>query len=139
MGQSGGDMTAGDLQPQQSEARPQECLEETQQCRDADVAVAPAAALEAELSAVAPVSAASVDAPAPTKRKDARSALAKKLGWGSPKRRRKAARPAKNGPAAAVKKPKELTPQELEQAAALQREREDAAIARALQQELGGR
>ena len=138
--QTSGDRAADGLQtrPTGDACGPLKCLEEIRQSRrlDAGVAVAPASAPAAET--IAPAAAAPSDAPAPKKRKDTRSALAKKLGWGSPKRRRKMSRPTKPRPAAAVKKPKELSPEELEKAAALQREREDAAIARALQEQLGG-
>eukprot|EP01044_Picomonas_judraskeda_P010609 COSAG03_NODE_1378_length_4208_cov_6.583110_1_plen_1096_part_01 len=83
------------------------------------------------------------------KRKDTRSALAKKLGWGSPKRRRKQTqrvghretqRETERRP-----EPKALTPEELEREAQRaaerdreRREREDAALAQALQEKLGG-
>ena len=83
-------------------------------------------------------------AAAKAKRKDNRSAMAKKLGWGAPKRRRKkAAAPAANKAAAAVKRPvakakEELTPAEEARAEAEDRAREDAALARALQEQFGG-
>ena len=149
LGRTGAGMVADGLQTRPSEGAcgPRGRLDEIQQSEGPGAGVAlalapaPAGAPTPEpaaQAAAAPAAAASSDALAPNKRKDTRSALAKKLGWGSPKRRRKTARPARTRPAAAVKKPKELSPDELEKAATLQREREDAAIARALQEQLGG-
>ncbi len=154
LGRTGAGMVADGLQTRPSEGAcgPRGPLDEIQQGEGPGAGVAlalapapagaptpePAAQAAAAPPAAVPAASASSDALAPNKRKDTRSALAKKLGWGSPKRRRKTARPARTRPAAAVKKPKELTPDELEKAATLQREREDAAIARALQEQLGG-
>ena len=128
-----------ELQPQHPDGIQGRCLQlELDQTGNDDAVAAPARAPAAAAGAAA------ADAPAPARRKDTRSALAKRLGWGSPKRRKKNARSAKgrtatSAPKSAIRsRPKELSPEEQLKAAAKQREREDAAIARALQAQLGG-
>jgi len=113
----------------------------------------PSAATGAEQAAATPAPAAAAaapaaaPAPAPAKRRDTRSAMAKKLGWGSPKRRRKKAvsgPPKARSPAPAVAKSGgraqelELTEEQREKKAAEKRAREDAALARTLQAQFGG-
>jgi len=87
------------------------------------------------------------DSPVRAKRKDTRSAMAKKLGWGAPRRRRKpkgaaagakapAKRPSPRPSAAAKPRPPKSAPNQSPAAAAREAEQlSDEALARALQQE----
>ena len=87
------------------------------------------------------------DSPVRAKRKDTRSAMAKKLGWGAPRRRRKpkgatagakapAKRPSPRPSAASKPRPPKSAPNQSPAAAAREAEQlSDEALARALQQE----